>query len=79
MSQFCLCVKDCRVAAGTMELGLGIHGEPGAHTAPLQPADGIAEEVRDGASFIVDVDPEASKTHRTFSLSLNSESDSRTG
>ena len=28
-----------------MEVGLGIHGEPGARTAPLQPASGIVEEV----------------------------------
>ena len=34
-----------RVASGTMELGLGIHGEPGAKTAPLQPVDGIVAEV----------------------------------
>ena len=35
-----------------MELGLGIHGEPGARTAPLQPVDGIVEEVNTGLSKI---------------------------
>jgi len=39
------CAKGRRVAAGTMELGLGIHGEPGARMAPLQPVNGIVEEV----------------------------------
>jgi dihydroxyacetone kinase len=29
-----------------MELGLGIHGEPGARTASLQPVDGIVMEAR---------------------------------
>jgi len=38
-------LKRRRVAAGTMELGLGIHGEPGARTAPLQEVNGIVEEV----------------------------------
>ena len=28
-----------------MELGLGIHGEPGAKTAPLQPVDDIVKQV----------------------------------
>lgn len=28
-----------------MELGLGIHGEPGAFTAPMQPIDAIVAQV----------------------------------
>ena len=44
-TQAWLCAKGRRVAAGTMELGLGIHGEPGARTAPLQEVNGIVEEV----------------------------------
>lgn len=35
-----------RVAPGTIELGLGIHGEPGAKTAPLEPVDAIVKQVR---------------------------------
>jgi dihydroxyacetone kinase len=31
------------VAPGTMEVGLGIHGEPGMSTSPIVPADEIAE------------------------------------
>ncbi len=31
------------VEPGTMEVGMGVHGEPGIQTAELQPADGIAE------------------------------------
>ncbi|EER04957.1 Dihydroxyacetone kinase, putative [Perkinsus marinus ATCC 50983] len=32
-----------RVAPGTMEVGLGIHGEPGAATVPIQTADDTVE------------------------------------
>ncbi|KAF4727503.1 hypothetical protein FOZ63_026102 [Perkinsus olseni] len=35
--------KANRVAAGTMEVGLGIHGEPGAATVPIQTADGTVD------------------------------------
>ena len=28
-----------------MEVGLGVHGEPGASTQPLQPASAIAAQV----------------------------------
>ena len=31
------------IAEGTMELGLGIHGEPGAHTAKTTSADEVVE------------------------------------
>lgn len=31
------------VEPGTMEVGMGVHGEPGIQTAELQPASGIAE------------------------------------
>ncbi|MGL4860870.1 MAG: dihydroxyacetone kinase subunit DhaK [Enterobacteriaceae bacterium] len=30
------------IAEGTMEVGIGHHGEPGIHVAPLEPASGIA-------------------------------------
>ncbi|KAF4657099.1 hypothetical protein FOZ61_005997 [Perkinsus olseni] len=36
-------VKANRVAAGTMEVGLGIHGESGAATVPTQTADGTVD------------------------------------
>lgn len=29
-----------------MELGLGIHGEPGAETTKLQPVDAVVAQVR---------------------------------
>ncbi len=35
----------CRIAPGQMELGLGIHGEPGASKAALQPVDEIVSQV----------------------------------
>lgn len=34
-----------RIKAGEMELGLGIHGEPGAETLTLQPVDAIVAQV----------------------------------
>mmetsp|Transcript_14836 Transcript_14836/g.28571 ORF Transcript_14836/g.28571 Transcript_14836/m.28571 type:complete len:581 (-) Transcript_14836:570-2312(-) len=34
-----------RIATGDMELGLGIHGEPGARKGPLQPADSIVDSI----------------------------------
>lgn len=37
----------CRIGAGEMEMGLGIHGEPGAYKAPLQPVDAIVSKVGD--------------------------------
>ncbi|KAF4726445.1 hypothetical protein FOZ62_031289, partial [Perkinsus olseni] len=39
--------KANRVAAGTMEVGLGIHGEPGAATVPTQTADGTVDLLLD--------------------------------
>src|SRR5699024_2424157 len=36
-----------RVDDGTMDLGLGIHGEPGVRNAPLPPAEQLAEELVD--------------------------------
>ena len=32
-----------RIGAGMMEVGLGIHGEPGAETLPLAPADAVVD------------------------------------
>lgn len=29
-----------------MEVGLGVHGEPGAFSQPLQPASAVAAQVR---------------------------------
>ena len=37
-----------RLAPGEMELGLGIHGEPGACRGPAQPIDAIVAQVRPG-------------------------------
>ena len=37
----------CRIGPGEMELGLGIHGEPGASKGPLKPVDEIVDLVRD--------------------------------
>ena len=37
----------CRIGRGEMELGLGIHGEPGASKGPLKPVDEIVALVRD--------------------------------
>ncbi|KAK9824231.1 hypothetical protein WJX72_008791 [[Myrmecia] bisecta] len=36
-----------RIPAGHMELGMGIHGEPGASQAPIQPVDQIVAQVLD--------------------------------
>lgn len=36
------------VGAGEMELGLGIHGEPGVRTVPRRDAAGVADELVDG-------------------------------
>ena len=38
-----------RLAPGEMELGMGIHGEPGAWRGPAQPIDAIVAQVRRGA------------------------------
>ena len=35
----------CRIQPGEMELGLGIHGEPGASKGPLKPVDQIVAQV----------------------------------
>lgn len=39
------CLPGCRIGPGEMELGLGIHGEPGASKGPLQPVDAIVSQV----------------------------------
>ncbi|MFN4158058.1 MAG: dihydroxyacetone kinase subunit DhaK [Gemmobacter sp.] len=36
-----------QIDAGDMEMGMGIHGEPGVWRGPLRPADAIAEEMMD--------------------------------
>ena len=33
--------------AGEMEIGMGIHGEPGLRRGPLRPADAVADEIMD--------------------------------
>jgi phosphoenolpyruvate---glycerone phosphotransferase subunit DhaK len=33
--------------AGEMEIGMGIHGEPGVRRGPLKPADAVADEIMD--------------------------------
>ncbi len=35
------------IAPGEMEIGMGIHGEPGVRRGPLQPADAVADEMMD--------------------------------
>lgn len=35
------------VGEGEMEIGMGIHGEPGVHRGPMQPADTIADTMLD--------------------------------
>src|SRR6185312_10801090 len=35
------------VGENEMEMGMGIHGEPGVQRGPLQPADKIADEMLD--------------------------------
>jgi triose/dihydroxyacetone kinase / FAD-AMP lyase (cyclizing) len=37
--------KSDRIKAGEMEVGLGIHGEPGLHRGEIKPADKIVDEV----------------------------------
>jgi len=39
------CAREERIQDGMMEVGLGIHGEPGAMVAPLQPVDAIVESL----------------------------------
>ena len=39
-------VLVCRLKEGEMEVGLGVHGEPGAFTQPMQPASAVASQVR---------------------------------
>ena len=41
----------CRIQPGEMELGLGIHGEPGASKGPLKPVDQIVAQVSRDASY----------------------------
>jgi phosphoenolpyruvate---glycerone phosphotransferase subunit DhaK len=45
------------VPAGEMEIGMGIHGEPGVSRGPLQPADIVAEEMV--GRILDDLDPPA--------------------
>ena len=33
--------------AGEMEIGMGVHGEPGVRRGPLRPADAVADEIMD--------------------------------
>jgi dihydroxyacetone kinase len=40
---------------GEMEIGAGIHGEPGVRRAPLQPADAVADELMD--ALLADLPP----------------------
>lgn len=35
------------IGAGEMEVGMGIHGEPGVRREPLRPADAVADEIMD--------------------------------
>lgn len=37
--------REERIADGMMEVGLGIHGEPGAMVSPLQPVDQIVDQL----------------------------------
>jgi len=39
--------REERIEAGKMEVGLGIHGEPGALTADVQPADAVVAQLVD--------------------------------
>lgn len=39
-------VLMCRLGEGEMEVGLGVHGEPGAFTQIMQPASAVAAQVR---------------------------------
>ena len=38
-------MHTCRIQPGEMELGLGIHGEPGASKEPLKPVNQIVAQV----------------------------------
>lgn len=40
---------------GEMEIGIGIHGEPGTHRGPLETADQVAERLL--AAILTDLDP----------------------
>ena len=51
----------CRIKGGSMEMGLGIHGEPGAATSDIEPVDALvaqvpAPEPADGAPLLLSVD-----------------------
>jgi dihydroxyacetone kinase-like protein len=43
------------LAAGEMEIGMGIHGEPGVRRGPLQPADAITDQLID--RLLADLSP----------------------
>ncbi len=47
------------LAADEMEIGIGIHGEPGTHRAPLQPADAIVTLLLD--KILADIDYDKSE------------------
>ena len=40
-------VPNFQIGADEMEIGLGIHGEPGVERGPLQPADAIVDDIID--------------------------------
>jgi phosphoenolpyruvate---glycerone phosphotransferase subunit DhaK len=39
--------NNFEIAPGEMEIGMGIHGEPGMRREPLRPADSVADEMMD--------------------------------
>jgi triose/dihydroxyacetone kinase / FAD-AMP lyase (cyclizing) len=53
-----------RLAAGTMELGMGLHGEPGAAVVPFPAHDGAAGAVRAVVGALLDRGPVAAAVRR---------------
>ena len=45
------------LAAGELELGIGIHGEPGVERGPMRPADAVADAILD--RVLAELDPPA--------------------
>jgi dihydroxyacetone kinase len=45
------------LADGEMEIGIGIHGEPGVHRGPLEPADAVADRLM--TAILDELDPPA--------------------
>jgi phosphoenolpyruvate---glycerone phosphotransferase subunit DhaK len=39
--------RNFKIAPGEMEVGMGIHGEPGMRRGPLRPADAVVDEIMD--------------------------------